>query len=409
MANDVTKVESLGAELGLRLNREKCELISYHFPTVLPHSLRGFKLVNPSDAILLGAPILDAPAMDRVLLEKCWDLQRASDRMALISSHDALVILKHSLGSTRMLYVLRASPCTSNPALIQFDYLQRTAIEKIANCTLSDINWIQASLPVKNGGLGIRSVDALAPSAFLASAASTLSIQSAALPASFSVIDRPVDRVSALWSSRYSTQTSEAIACTKQQSWDEASVKHGLDIIESHCVDDVDKACFLAAQYSGDWINAMPISSCGLRLDDEAIRVAIGLRLGMNLCAPHLCPCGSLVDARGIHGLCCKRSAGRTIRHNTLNDLLCRACVRSGVPSSREPIGLFRADGKRPDGITLVPWRVGRCLTWGCHLPRHVGRFSSCSDIRCPRRRSRTCGASQAHQVRHHQGNSVSK
>ena len=71
MADDVTKVESLGAELGLRLNRNKCELISSHFPVDLPHSLRGFKLVDPSDAILLGAPILDGPAMDKVLLEKC--------------------------------------------------------------------------------------------------------------------------------------------------------------------------------------------------------------------------------------------------------------------------------------------------------------------------------------------------
>ena len=75
------------------------------------------------------------------------------------------------------------------------------------------------------------------------------------------------------------------------------------------------------------------------------------------------------MDARGIHGLCCKRSAGRTVRHNTLNDMLCRACVRSGVPSSREPIGLFRSDGKRPDGMTLVPWKVGRCLTWDVTCP----------------------------------------
>ena len=133
-------------------------------------------------------------------------------------------------------------------------------------------------------------------------------------------------------------------------------------------MDDVGKVCFLAAwaPHSGDWINAMPVSSCALRLDDEAIRVAIGLRLGMNLCAPIY---GSSVDARGIHGLCCKRSAGHTIRHNTLNDMLCRACVRSGVPSSREPIGLFRSDGKRPDGMTLVPWKVGTCLTWDVACP----------------------------------------
>ena len=66
------------------------------------------------------------------------------------------------------------------------------------------------------------------------------------------------------------------------------------------------------------------------------------------------------------NGVCCKRSAGRTIRHNTLNDMLCRVGVRSGVPSSREPIGIFRSDGKRPDGMTLVPWKVVRCLDVTC-------------------------------------------
>jgi len=32
---------------------------------------------------------------------------------------------------------------------------------------------------------------------------------------------------------------------------------------------------------SGDWLCALPVTSCGMRLDDEAVRVAIGLRLGL--------------------------------------------------------------------------------------------------------------------------------
>ena len=35
--------------------------------------------------------------------------------------------------------------------------------------------------------------------------------------------------------------------------------------------------------YSGDSLYALPISSCGLRLDDKALRMAAGLRLGSNL------------------------------------------------------------------------------------------------------------------------------
>jgi len=60
-------------------------------------------------------------------------------------------------------------------------------------------------------------------------------------------------------------------------------------------------AIFLAAVtlHSGDWLLALPISSCGLRLDDEFVRVAISIHLGINPCEPHVCHgCGSQVDTR---------------------------------------------------------------------------------------------------------------
>ena len=37
---------------------------------------------------------------------------------------------------------------------------------------------------------------------------------------------------------------------------------------------------------------------------------------------------------------------------------------RADIPSTKEPTGLLRGDGKRPDGLTLVPWQAGKCLTW---------------------------------------------
>ena len=108
----------------------------------------------------------------------------------------------------------------------------------------------------------------------------------------------------------------------------------------------------------------MPIASCGLKLDDEAVRVAVGLRLGLDLCVPHHCHCGSLVDARGLHSFVCKRAPGRSARHHALNDLIARRFATAGIPVTKEPTGLFQSDGKRPDGLTLVPWQNGKSLCW---------------------------------------------
>jgi len=35
----------------------------------------------------------------------------------------------------------------------------------------------------------------------------------------------------------------------------------------------------------------------------------------------------------------------------------------------KEPGGLSRSDGKRPDGVTMIPWSRGRCLTWDITSP----------------------------------------
>jgi len=35
-----------------------------------------------------------------------------------------------------------------------------------------------------------------------------------------------------------------------------------------------------------------------------------------------------------------------------------------GFPYIKEPHGLLRSDNKIPDGLTLIPWRDGRCATW---------------------------------------------
>ena len=80
--------------------------------------------------------------------------------------------------------------------------------------------------------------------------------------------------------------------------------------------------------------------------------------------------CNTLLSMRiiggcpGIHGLACKQAPSRIIRHHALNDVVARASQSTGTPFTKEPVGLTRLDGKRPDGLTLIPWHGGKPLTW---------------------------------------------
>jgi len=113
---------------------------------------------------------------------------------------------------------------------------------------------------------------------------------------------------------------------------------------------------------SGAWLQALPLSSVGLKTIDDVVRVAVGIRLGLNLCEPQTCTCGQQVDTRGTQGLACKRSASRYQRHG-LQNVVWRAMQRTQVPSVKEPSNLCRA-GRRPDGVTMIPWARGRCMAW---------------------------------------------
>ena len=101
-------------------------------------------------------------------------------------------------------------------------------------------------------------------------------------------------------------------------------------------------------------------------MSPEVLRVAIALRVGAKVCEAHSCRCGSGMDVKGLHGLSCRYSSGRHPRHAAMNDVVKRALQRAGLPSVLEPPGLDRGDGRRPDGITVFPYRNGKSLVWDC-------------------------------------------
>ena len=103
------------------------------------------------------APIKEA-AVGKVLKEKLEDLERMGERLKEIDSHCALFLLRHCFSIPKLTYFLRSAPCFKNPDTLQiYDNQLKECLQSILdNQLVDDRVWSQCSLPVAQGGLGIR-------------------------------------------------------------------------------------------------------------------------------------------------------------------------------------------------------------------------------------------------------------
>ena len=230
-------------------------------------------------------------------------------------------------------------------------------------------------LPVRWGGLGIRTIGSVGLPAFLSSCYSVSSILPSLLPSissSPSLEWHNMHLVSTLqiWASRVGDSVPVPSSRGSQRIWDDILSKVSLsELAEGETM--VSHARILAStsEHAGDWLHALPSAPLGLRLSDEELRISVGLRLGIPLVVEHTCRCGTTVLADGHHGLSCVRSSGRSSRHRAVNYLIAQAFRSIDIPVILEPPGLARGDGKRPDGLTMVPWVQGRSLIWDFTCP----------------------------------------
>ena len=193
----------------------------------------------------------------------------------------------------------------------------------------------------------------------------------------------------------------------RQKAWDLPIVERNLE--NMLCVaDQVSRARLpaTAQKKSGAWLNALPVSSLGTRLDFESFRVAIAPRVGADVCIPNSCLLAGRMDSCGLHDLSCKYSAGCFPSHLAINDVVERALQKAGLPSVIEPPGLDRGDESRPDGITVFPLSGGRSLVWdftcddtfaGVHLNRSAMEAGTAANRAEERKLRKHAALAEAH------------
>jgi len=154
----------------------------------------------------------------------------------------------------------------------------------------SNIQWLQASLPIRQSGLGIRQVHLLALPAFLALAASTSDLQTHIFLSAACPSDTFFENYLAAWQNAHDSPSLPSALRDKQTFWDQPGIQSARTQVEAHYSEPQQTARFLAAAtpHSGDWLLALPISSCGLRLWRHSPCGSRSASWLQHLCSPYM-------------------------------------------------------------------------------------------------------------------------
>ncbi|KAF0306974.1 Retrotransposable element SLACS protein [Amphibalanus amphitrite] len=373
---DLQKLIPAMASIGLSINARKCEIIlpdgsadeeAMQAVRRIHELIPGAAVLGASEQTILGAPITEAAA-DTVMEEKQGELKHMVERLHHLDAHTALFLLRNCIWLPKLQYLLRASPLYRQASLLsQLDAVMQSALTSISNVKLTGASWEQAVLPTRYGGLGLRLLVDVALPSYVSSLHACHGIIYSCLPDSMTacVTEEREKAVNDWQEAAGGENVPERDEQLKQKAWDAVLAKQQQEKLLSEA-NQYDRARLLstAAPESGAWLHAAPSANLGTLLDRETLRVAIALRLGADVCRPHRCRCGSIADSKGYHALTCKFSAGRHPRHTALNDIVRRALQSARIPSLLEPTGVDRGDGKRPDGISIFPFKNGMCLAW---------------------------------------------
>ena len=99
------------------------------------------------------------------------------------------------------------------------------------------------------------------------------------------------DLALALWYEKHSLEPPQGVAAFREKCWNSLSATALADSLLESAPNDFTRARLLAAstKESGAWLNVMPVTALGLRMDDHTLSVAVGLKAGhCNLCTPAL-------------------------------------------------------------------------------------------------------------------------
>lgn len=319
----------------------------------------------PDGLVLAGTPLgtdsFKAAYARKATDAACDAIDKLSElRSAGLSAQDHFQVLKSSL-QMRGAHLPRCIPAAqSQPAVAQLERkVAQAAAEIMLLPELSGPAAAQMTLPLRLGGLGIRSTtEKVAKASFLSAAALT---QAAMLPGperlrpfagpSGQKLHRDWQELHAaagdLWPPEAADTTAECIAqvlpgVQREFYQFEAARKHA-DLFDSSDVQARARLLSVECRAAAIWLDTLPIVPA-LTLPNAAFVSGMRHRLGVSHMPANArgvrCSCKMRIEPDDTnHAMTCQNLSGMmTVRHEILKESVRRICQRAGVASSSEPM-----------------------------------------------------------------------
>ena len=161
---------SFGLIAGQNLNPTKSELdilrldetVFFCETQCLNSILKNVSFVEKNDVILLGSP-LTSTAIRPQFQHRPALFKAMTEKLSLLDRHPAYFLLKNCFSMPKLIYLLRSSPTFQHPDLLaDFGDCLKSCGTVICNVSFDDIGWIQATLYIRLGGVGLRRASDLA-------------------------------------------------------------------------------------------------------------------------------------------------------------------------------------------------------------------------------------------------------
>ena len=256
----------------------------------------------------------------------CAKLSKAVDAIAeLPKSHIAFHLLRNCASACKVNHLARSTPkALLDPVLKDFDQRQRTALERISACRLTDDQWTQAQLPALRkkpsstdhaaSGLGLRSSRLTACAAYLASRKMTrddcVKLYSGMNNDDQHVIAAKADMSQYMSAEAVSAVMSDAIQITQRTLTARIETYQWDQLFERSTAADRARLLAYSAPWSDGWLKVTPSECLDTQMSNRTFHDTVGLRLGVDVVSDTFhCPfCRSIMDVRGHHCAACMRA-----------------------------------------------------------------------------------------------------